>query len=90
MAIYLHATEPTHGRPMTRELLYDACYRGAIPAEALDRVDREHLLYDLWLKGWSDVEIATHTRISTYTVVRIRERLGLAAARPEPRKAVAA
>lgn len=86
MAIYLHAAEPPGGRPdispIARERLYRACYRGDEPAELLSRADREDLVYDLWSKGWSDVEIAAHTRMTTYTTGRIRDRLGLAPHRP--------
>lgn len=62
------------GRPSA---LRAACWRGDMPAEALPVRDREELVYELWLHGWTDVEIATHTRMSTYTASRIRERLGL-------------
>ncbi|WP_145926604.1 hypothetical protein [Amycolatopsis orientalis] len=65
--------------PMARGRLLAACRRGDIPAEALAPADRDHLVYDLWAAGWSDVEIATHTYMSTYTTGRIRARLGLAA-----------
>lgn len=85
MAIYLHATPPTTGRPdispIARQRLYAACWRGDQPAEVLDTADREHLLYDLWRQGWTDAEIATHTRMTTYTAERIRTRLGLRANR---------
>lgn len=59
-----------------------ACWRGELPAEVLDTADREELIYELWLRGWTDVEIAAHTMLSTYTTARIRERLGLV---PHPR-----
>lgn len=51
--------------PMARGRLMAACRRGELPAEALDTADREHLVYDFWAGGWSDVEIATHTRMTT-------------------------
>lgn len=76
----------THGRPLpsrpdTRPLLRSgliaACWRGELPAEALDTSDREWLIGELHRAGWADVEIAAHTKLSTYTVGRIRERLGI-------------
>lgn len=78
MAIHLHAAEPPSGRPLPAQKVYNACYRGELPAETLDTAAREHLVYDLWLKGWTDVEIATHTSMTLYTTARIRARLGLA------------
>jgi hypothetical protein len=79
VTLYLHAGEL--GRPdiapIARERLYSACYRGEMPAEALDTSSREDLVYALWTKGWTDVEIAAHTRMSTYTTARIRTQIGL-------------
>lgn len=62
---------------------------GELPAEALDQRDRERLVYDLWAAKWSDVEIATHTRMSTYTTARIRRDLGLAPRADTDREVVA-
>ena len=80
-----HPTEPPSGRPnplpLAIQRLRAACWRGEEPAEALTLIDPggvDHLVYDLWLQGWTDVEIATHTSMTTYTTSRIRERLGLA------------
>jgi hypothetical protein len=70
---------PDIGKTVERVRLIDACRRGTQPAELLDPAQREHLVYDLWCDGWTDVEIATHTRMTTYTTGRIRDRLGLAA-----------
>lgn len=67
--------------PLARNRLMAACRRGDIPAEALPTEDRERLVRQLWRAGWTDVEVATHTRMSTYTTGRIRERLGLPAHR---------
>ncbi|WP_027947189.1 hypothetical protein [Amycolatopsis taiwanensis] len=78
MAIHLHTTEPPGGRPITAQELYNACWRGELPAEVLRAADRERLVEDLWDQGWTDVEIATHTRMTTYTTARIRTRLRLA------------
>ena len=60
------------------DALWDACCRGAMPAEALHPRDREDLVYALHERGWSDVEIAVHTRMTVYTTDRIRTRMGLA------------
>lgn len=65
--------------PMARGRLIAACRRGELPADVLEPKDRERLVYDLWTAGWTDVEIATHTYMTTFTTGRIRERLGLAA-----------
>lgn len=76
--------EPTPDRPDIDECRRHANYRhalrGQLPAEALgNRGDREQLVHTLWEAGWTDVEIAAHTRWTTHTVERIRERLHLAA-----------
>lgn len=69
-----------HGRTsMTRRRLLALCLAGKMPAEALDTADRERLVRKLWAAGMTDVEIATHTHLTTYTAARIRNRLGLAA-----------
>lgn len=57
-------------------LLWEACCAGREPAEALDPRDREDLVAGLVESGWADVEIAVHTRMSTYTAARIRDRVG--------------
>jgi hypothetical protein len=72
-------TGPPDTRYVSRAHLRRCCYAGILPAECLDTHDREQLVYDLWAVGWTDVEIATHTRLTTYTTGRIRARLGLAA-----------
>lgn len=64
--------------PATRHRLYAACRAGDIPAEVLDPADRERLVGELWAAGMNDVEIATRTRMSTYTTARIRSRIGRA------------
>ena len=83
-------TSLVHGRPVPKRpdvrALRDRevrslCWRGELPAECLNPRDREHLVYELWLAGWTDVEIATHARMTTYTTARIRDRLGI-----EPRR----
>ena len=81
MAIYARTVmaDRPDTSPLSRSRLTRACRRGELPAEILDTADREHLIYDLWFAGWTDVEIATLTSLTTYTVGRIRERLGLQA-----------
>jgi hypothetical protein len=56
--------------------LWEACCAGREPAEALDPRDREDLVAGLVECGWTDVEVAVHTRMSTYTAARIRDRVG--------------
>jgi hypothetical protein len=78
-----------HGRavpgqpPPTAAIAYsrllEACWKGDLPAELLRPGDRDQLIYDLWKEGWTDAQVAVHTRFSTYTAARIRSRLGLAA-----------
>lgn len=76
MAIQLNSsTTPA----MPRTVLYRSCLLGILPAEVLDTPEFERLIRDLWEADWTDVQIAAHTRTSTYTTGRIRERLGLAA-----------
>ncbi|GAA4551887.1 hypothetical protein [Amycolatopsis samaneae] len=75
----LHIGRPDTA-PIARGHLLAACRRGDLPAEAFpDPADRERLVRELWRAGWSDVEIATHTHMTTYTTGRIQARLGLAA-----------
>lgn len=76
------STYPVPPRPPTNDRLLKACWAGQEPAEALPRGERDLLLFDLWRQGWTDQEIAIHTKLSTYTTCRIRERLGLEARRP--------
>ncbi|PWK81681.1 hypothetical protein C8D88_11692 [Lentzea atacamensis] len=73
---------PTPARPATSPLVLAACWAGREPAERLTRGERDLLFFDLWRRGWSDLEIAVHMKESTYTTCRIRERLGLEARRP--------
>lgn len=65
------------------QLLWRACCAGREPAEALDPRDREDLVASLVERGWSDVDIAVLTRMSTYTTARIRQRIGLRSANAE-------
>lgn len=58
---------------------WTAACEGKLPAESLSTRDREDLVYDLHQLGWSDGQIAEHTRMTTYTTARIRDRLGMRA-----------
>lgn len=67
------------GRPRSSQWIWEACVEGREPAESLPTNDREdlvyHLVHDL---GWTDLQVAEHTRMTTSVTVRIRERIGLA------------
>lgn len=65
-------------RPMTDSLAWRLALAGEWPADALSTLDRQALVLVLHQRGWCDVEIASHTRMTTYTTARIRARLGLA------------
>lgn len=58
-------------------VVYGQAFRGEVPAERLDRAERDRLVRVLHGYGWSDVEIAEHTWMTVYTTARIRIRLGL-------------
>lgn len=70
--------QPIPAPVTTSPRLYAAALRGDLPAEALVPGDQERLLVALWALSWTDVQIATHARWTTYVVGRIRDRLGLA------------
>lgn len=72
------ARQPPATAPISRARLQIACWKGELPAEILTTAERERLVYELWGYGWTDVEIACHTRMTLYTTARIRARLGLA------------
>jgi len=81
----MSAIDPSRAPPpplmrRVREDYLDAYY-GLRPAEALPTHLRWRLIAELHRGGWSDVEIAEWTRLSTYTVGRIRGGMGL---RPNP------
>lgn len=57
-------------------LVWSLCCAGREPAESLDPRDREDLVAELVGRGWSVLEIATLTRMTTYTTNRIAERIG--------------
>lgn len=78
MSIRLRPTGgPEPLRPVYDQHLYDRCRAGFEPAELLTTGARGQLVYELWARGWTDVEVAVHTRMSTYTAAAIRTRLGL-------------
>ena len=60
-------------------LLYRAALLGREPAESLSPDERVRLIHILWMRRWTDLRIAEHTRWTTYTVARIRDRIGLPA-----------
>lgn len=57
--------------------LYAAALAGDEPAEVLTMADRHRLVGLLHRWGWSDVDIAIHTRMTTFTTAEIRAGLGL-------------
>lgn len=71
--------------PRSGQQLWLRCCLGLEPAEMLDTRDREDLVAELVGRGWTDVQIAVHTKMSTYTTGRIRRRLGLPSNREEGR-----
>lgn len=82
------------GRPVPPQLahrspphVWQACCAGLEPAERLHTKDREDLVAALHSRGWTDLEIATYTRMTDYTAARIRARLQL---RPNVRRDIAA
>jgi WhiB family redox-sensing transcriptional regulator len=64
-------------KPGAMSRLYRSCLEGVLPAEELPTHLRERLLTRLHAQNWTDLDIAVHTRMTLYTTVRIRERLGL-------------
>lgn len=58
-------------------LQYAAALAGREVAEALTAPDRARLVRQLHGRGWTDVQIAQRTRMTTFTTGEIRSRLGL-------------
>jgi hypothetical protein len=56
--------------------------QGLLVAEELPTKARERLFAELHALGWTDLEMAEHTRTTPYTTARIRDRLGLRPNRP--------
>lgn len=79
----------SRGSGPDRPLLYKLARLGVEPAEALPTFDRRRLVTELHRLGWTDVAIAAHTRMTTYTTARIRDALGLLPNRPGAMKEVA-
>jgi hypothetical protein len=57
---------------------YTLALEGELPAEALSTADRGRLVRTLWRQGWTDRQVAEHSRMTDYTAARIRVRWGLA------------
>jgi hypothetical protein len=72
-----HGRDGMSAPPLTDERLYQACLDGREPADILRSSWRDELVHKLHRRGWTDVEIATHTRMTTYTTARIRSRMKL-------------
>lgn len=50
---------------------------GSLPIEALTQDERWQLVAELHRTGWTDQDIAGHTRATEYTIARIRTAMGL-------------
>lgn len=70
-------TFPVPRKPFTSPRLLAACWAGQEPAERLTRGERDLLLFELWTKGWTDLQMSVHMKLTLFTTCRIRERLGL-------------
>lgn len=70
--------------PMRRgdDFLLSEARNGHLPAEALPTLLRHQLVRELHNYGWTDLEIADHTRMTLYTAARIRDFLRLRPNRP--------
>lgn len=76
VAAFRHTLDaPTPPKPHI--VLYERCLAGREPAESLPCKQRELLVAELCTAGWTDLQIAGHTRLTLYTTARIRARLGL-------------
>lgn len=69
-------------RRAAHPLRYQAARNGQTPAEDLCTEDRHRLVTELHAWGWTDIQIAGHTRMTLYTTARIRAGLGLLPHRP--------
>lgn len=76
-----HNTVAGSRRP-DHPLQYSAARDGHEPAEALTPNDRDRLFLRLHALGWSDTDIAQHTKTTSYTTARLRAGLGLLPNRP--------
>lgn len=71
---------PVPSKPSVRDLLgpwYALCLAGKEPAELLGGEARKLLVQSLWRLGWTDLEIAVHTKWTEHVVARIRGYLEL-------------
>lgn len=66
MSIYLNR------RRLDNPAAFDSALAGDLPAEALTPYDRRVLVDLLYRRGYSDQQIAAHTRWTLYTAARIR------------------
>lgn len=76
------STFPVPRKPFTSPRVLALCWAGKLPAETLTRKERDLLLFELWAKGWTDLQISAHMKLTLFTTCRIRERLGLPVRRP--------
>ena len=84
---------PKRTAPQNRsdDALLALALEGHLVAEELSRDLRHALILLLHRQGWTDQEIAEHTRTTLYTTARIRDYLGLNPNRPRfPRSELAA
>lgn len=72
---------PVPRKPFTSPQTLALCWAGKEPAELLTRGERDLLLFELWFKGWTDLQISVHMKLTLFTTCRIRERLGLSVRR---------
>lgn len=68
-------TRPPPPPTRTHHALYRLCLAGREPAESLPTVERARLVAELHDAGWTDQQIADHTRMTLYTTARIRRRV---------------
>lgn len=78
-----------YGEPSRPRTALAEAWAGRLPAEALDRSDREALIRALIGLRWSLTDTATHTRTTTYTLCRWLDLYELRTHQPR-RKEVAA
>lgn len=68
----------TYARQLARAN-YRLALAGRLPAEALVWPYRRRIVGVLAREGWTDAQMAAHTKWTTYTVARIRTAMGLPA-----------
>lgn len=77
---YWGGSVPSISRPPS--VRFTLCLAGREVAEALPTRERGLLVAVLCLSGWTDQQIADHTRMTLYTTARIRARLELSPNEP--------